>query len=290
MSQERRYIPQIGSRVRMRLFSDYTNLGLPPWTVLHCIGLEGVGDNTVVCQRSLTANGEHDGEIVRVPLSSLDPPCGWQPRYTIHVQPEKVQDVLGWLARGITIRQSQYIGDGSTAFQPMDNSGQPHWKYGEVTDVIPPEDTKDLIRIVMLETEWDAGIPAPCRYCDGTGTHTTNESLEAQTESTATCEFCGVHLGFSFRESWHSHSNNYGRADQGQCKHVYPAGACWVCGGNGKGKQCISSIPAGKERKQAIAQLEAQGWKVWYQKRGQVWMMERETVVKEWGMNAKGGK
>ena len=165
----------------------------------------------------------------------------------------------------------------------MDNSGTPHWKYTEVTDTIHPDQTRDLIRVVKIETKYDAGIPAPCRYCDGSGIHTTNESLEAQTRDTATCEFCGVHLGFSFAERWHSYDTQYGRAGNGQCNHVYGAGECWVCNGTGKVRRCISDIPAGRERKAAIAQLEADGWKVWYQKRGQVWMMERETVIKDWG-------
>lgn len=280
MSQERRYIPTIGARVRLRLFSDYTSLGLPAWSVLHCTGVDV---DKVVCIRSLTANGANDGELVTVPLVAIDPPIGWAPRYTIHCAPDKVADVIAWLNRGITVRQSQYIGDGSTAFQPMDNSGQPHWKFGEVTDVIPPDQTKDLIRVVKLETRYDAGLPCACRYCDGTGIHTSNPSLEAQTNSTATCEFCGVHLGFSFREPWHYHSTQYGKPDKGQCAHVYSAGTCWVCSGTGKGTKYLSEYKPGKERKQAIAELERQGWKVWYQKQGQAWMMERETVVKDWG-------
>jgi hypothetical protein len=44
-----------------------------------------------------------------------------------------------------------------------------------------------------------------------------------------------------------------------------------------------------KERKLAIAELERQGWKVWYQKRGATWWMERETTVKGFGQDAKQG-
>lgn len=281
MSQERRYIPTIGARIRLRLYSDYTKLGLPAWTVLHCTDVDG---DRVSCIRSLTANGEHDGELVTVPLATLDPPIGWKPRYTIHCAPDKVADVLAWLNRGITVRQSQYIGDGSTAFQPMDNSGQPHWKFGEVTDVIPADQTKELIRVVKLETRYDAGLPTDCRYCDGKGIHTSNPNLEAQTESTATCKHCGLHLGFSFNEPWHETSWN--NPLYVACDHAHKAGECWVCNGTGKGIKYISEYKAGKERKAAIAQLESDGWKIWYEKRGQTWMMERETVVKEWGMDA----
>jgi hypothetical protein len=61
------------------------------------------------------------------------------------------------------------------------------------------------------------------------------------------------------------------------------AGECWVCHGNGQGTRYLSAMEPRKERKAAIATLERQGWKIWYQKRGQCWMQERETVVKDWG-------
>jgi len=73
MTQERQYIPTPGTRVRMRLFSDYTSLGLPPWTTLTC---EAVIGNQVVCKRSLTANGERDGDTIAILLSRVEPPCG----------------------------------------------------------------------------------------------------------------------------------------------------------------------------------------------------------------------
>ena len=199
------YTPTIGDSIRLKLFSDYTQYNLPAWSKLTCTGIDG---NNVVCVQSLTANGAHDGELVTVQLGDISAPIGWKERYSIRVSPDKVSEVLAWLSRGIVVRQSQYIGDGSTAFQPLDNSGAPHWKFGEVTDVLTPEQTTEFVEIVQNEYVYDAFIGAPCQYCNGTGIHTTNPSLEEQTANPATCSNCGVHTGFSFTEPYHF-ENNY---------------------------------------------------------------------------------
>jgi len=95
------------------------------------------------------------------------------------------------MRRGIVVRFSQYIGDGSTAFQPMDNSGTPHWKYTEVTDTIHPDQTRDLIRVVKIETKYDAGIPAPCLSVYGRRIHTMGEVLShGITGSLVACSMC----------------------------------------------------------------------------------------------------
>ena len=205
------------------------------------------------------------------------------PRYTIHCAPDKVTEVLAWMARGITVRQSQYIGDGSTVFQPADNAGQPHWKYGEVIDTLTASETTEFISVVSVESHYDAFLPAPCRYCDN-GTHHTNPALESSTASMRKCKHCGLHLGFSFTESWHHGPNGaFGRLDNSQCGHVFTPGSCWVCNGTGQGARYLSEMEPKKERKAAIARLESEGWKVWYQRRGQLWRMERENVVKAFG-------
>ncbi len=276
MTQERHYVPKVGDIVRLRVMSDYTAVGLPYWTRLHATGIDG---DRVVCVRSLTGGEEKDGDLVTIPLSSVSAPVGWKERYTIHAAPDKVDEVLAWMKRGIVVRFSQYIGDGSTAYQPMDNSGQPHWKFGEVTDAIAAYQTKDLIQVVKLETVGDAFVPAPCRYCNGSSVHVANKAMDDQTASTKVCEKCGIHTGFSFTEPWH---NAWNLSDNGVCPEVNPPGWCWVCRGSGLGCRQISELK-GKERKAAIEQLTAKGWKVWYQKEARMWFMERETVVKDFG-------
>ena len=278
---KRKYIPAIGSRVRMHFMNDYTSRGIEAWGVLICTGVDG--DN-VTCQRTSTANGTHDGKLVTIPLNLVESPGGWRERYTIHARPDKVADVLSWMSRGIVVRFSQYIGDGSTAFQPMDNSGQPHWKFGEVTDTIPPGQTRELIQVVKLETE-SAFLPCDCRYCNGTGTHTTNLSLASQSIAESKCPKCGVHTGFSFTEPWHDTASQYLAPTQ-FCSKVRKAGECWCCEGSGQGAKYISELDK-KERKVAIATLARDGWKCWYEKHGQCWMMERETVVKDFGVDVE---
>ena len=197
---ERRYIPKPGVRVRMPLFSDYTEAGLEPWTTLIAKFVTSID---VTCERP-----ENGGTAI-IPLTKIQPPVGWQSRYTIHVQPDKVDDVLAWLKRGISVRFSQYIGDGSTVFQPLDNSETPHWKYTEQTDTLTAEETVEYISVVKVES------------------------------------------------------------------------------GSGRDVRELSEMEPRKERKAAIATLEREGWKVWYQKRGGAWMMERETVIKEFGKEAQ---
>jgi hypothetical protein len=277
MTQERRYVPEIGKRIKLATFSDYSSRELHVWSWME---VQAVSGDTVTAE--ILNGSEHTGQVVTVPLTSVDKPIGWAPRYTIHVQPDKVADVLAWLKRGIVVRQSQYIGDGSTAFQPMDNADQPHWKYGEITDAIPPAECDRVFRVVKLETVYDAGIPSPCQYCNGTGIHTSNPSLTDQTESTDRCETCGVHLHFSFDEPWHRKPNpSHLDKPDSYCSYVKPAGHCWCCNGTGRGIAHLSGMDP-KQRKQAIKTLESEGWKVWYQKRGSMWLMERETVVKDW--------
>jgi hypothetical protein len=285
MSTERRYIPAIGSRVNLRMLSDWQAV-TGDYSSHVMIARELLPDGAVRCELQSTANGVRDGEMLNVPLNRISAPIGWKPRYTIHAAPDKVADVLAWLARGITVRFSRYIGDGSTAFQPADNAGVPHWRFGEVTDTIASEDTRELIRVVKMETVTDAFLPAPCRYCNGSGTHTTNPSLEEQTKDTQTCERCGRHLGFSFTEPWHSHVLPGSIHPEAYCNEKRKPGECWVCNGSGLGARYLSEMEPRKERKYAIRKLETDGWKIWYEKRGRVWFMERETVVKNWGFDA----
>ena len=285
---KRQYIPEIGKRVGLKTLADCQRItGDYNRHVMICREIDLV-NNIAVCELTLTGStNNRDGEMVKVPLSAISPPIGWQANgYTIRCAPDKVDEVLGWMKRGIVVRLSQYIGDGSVCYQPADNSGQPHWKYGEVTDTVKAEDTRELIEIVKLETEWDASIPAVCEYCNGTGVHISNPSLVEQTADTDTCQFCGVHLNFSFNEPWHEPSSRYhwhtGNDDNGRCDKVRKPGECWCCNGTGIGKRYLSSIPP-KERKQVIAGLERKGWRVWYQQQGKSWTMVRETVVKRFG-------
>ena len=273
----------------MRNFNDYTSAGLNPWTVLIVAAIHDLDTSLpwLTCHLMLTQNGERDNEQVTIPLSSLDPPIGWRPRYTIHVEPAKVDEVLSWFSRGIVVRQSQYIGDGSICFQPMDNSDVPHWKFGEVTDVIPPEQCSKVFRVVSLTMFYDAFIPAPCRYCiEGKRTRENNPVLTERNETH--CPKCGHVTGFSFDKPYHDMMYQQYTTEPEtdasrivECPKLRKPAECWVCNGTGNGARYLSEMDR-KERVQAIKMLESQGYKVWYQRRGAMWRMERETVVKDW--------
>lgn len=281
----RHYIPEIGARVKLKTWEDYSNRDLPMWAWLRVYRLDSTAPDAYVKVEILNG-AESSGEYVYVPLASIDPPIGWQPRYTITCTPDKVDAVLGWMSRGVVVRQSQYIGDGSTAFQPLDNSPQPHWKYGEVTEVIPPEQTDALIRVVKLETEYDVGVPSPCRYCIA-GKRTVENNPALLGHDNETCGKCGAIVGFSFDKPYHHsvrnrHENMTNAPASAPCPPARQPAECWVCDGTGIGTTYLSDLSR-KDRNAAIAAMHADGWKVTYVKQGGVgWMRERETVVKDW--------
>lgn len=281
-----RYVPDVGQRIQLKEWSDYRAIA-PAVVVWAWFTVREIGAESLLVEHY---NAGDTGKFFNVPINAVSVPIGWEQRYTIHADGDKLADVLKWIAegRGIAVRFSQYIGDGSVAFQPADNCGQPHWKFGELTDVVTPGQVKDRIRVVKLEQETDIGVPCACRYCNGTGKHRSNDALVSQSDAVETCALCGVHLGFSFTEQWHDRPNEY-HLDKpdAYCAHVKPAGHCWVCNGTGKGLRYLSEMGKGKERTRAILAMKAEGWKVGYERRGAYWWRERETVIKDWGFDAR---
>lgn len=166
----RQYAPPIGKSVRMRNFDDYTSRGIHVWAWLRVHSINSDGATIQVL------NGDTPtGETLTIPLSTINPPIGWEPRYTIYCKPEIGPKVIReWFARGIVVRANHLIGDGSgSAFQPIDNAGIPHWKYPEVTDVIDAADCAKLFRVITVERQdvYDAyRVPdADCAWCHGSG-------------------------------------------------------------------------------------------------------------------------
>lgn len=241
---KRQYIPAVGTLAKMREWSDYTKCNLSPWGWLFVVATHG--DSVKVRHAPSPTDRTKDGPDIDIPLSAIAPPIGWKSHYTIHCAPEKVAEVMAWFERGIVVRQSQYIGDGSTAFQPLDNSGQPSWKFGEVTDTISPEDCPKVFRVVKLETWYDVSAPAPCEYCNGTGTRIAKVCHVPHLAPTVGAEF-----------------------------------PCWTCD-KGTARKHMRSMPT-KEKKALRKALEAEGWKVEYVRRGEgYWVGERETIVHDW--------
>jgi hypothetical protein len=161
----RQYIPPIGKSIKMREWSDYTSRDINAWSWLRVTDRNSDG---VVVQ---VLNGSSPtSRYAHIPYSVIDPPIGWKPRYTIHVSPDKVETVLGWFTRGIVVRQSHDMsGSMPTAFQPMDNSGQPHWQFCEVTDAVPAKECSKVFRVVQFDRQEINFVPsAACKYCAGT--------------------------------------------------------------------------------------------------------------------------
>ena len=146
----RKYIPKVGAKVKLREWSDYTSHNLHVWAWFDVLRVNE--DGTIVLQHD---NAGEKLEVVTVPSETIAAPIGWEPRYTIYCKPEQAEKIVNeWFARGIVVRQSHNLsGSMPTAFQPADNSAQPHWQFPEVTDSIPPELCPQLFRVVSVVTE-----------------------------------------------------------------------------------------------------------------------------------------
>lgn len=246
-----KYIPAIGKRVKFKEWCDYSSRSIHIWAWLEVIEIYET-ENTIKLQ--LTNGPEKLNEFYNVPLNIIEKPIGWRKQYAITVEPEKVDTVLGWLQRGIAVRQCHDLSSaGNTTFQPGDNYSQPHWAYPELTDLVLPEDTKDRIKIVKLEFKYDASIPDICQYCKGTG----------------------------YRIAEEFHVNNKNIPDPPQ--KIGDKFKCFTCK-NGIRDKFISEIVDKKEKQAAIKKLTKEGWKVQYRRRYESgWFMERETIIKDFG-------
>lgn len=280
----RTWKPVTDALVKLKTWSDYTTRGINVWACLKVLTTCGNGHDMCLSIMDVTTDTL---QRVIVPLDAIAPPIGWHERYTITVSPDKVDTVLSWFERGITVRQSHYMPECSTAFQPMDNDDVPGWKFAgdTVVERVKPENCTSIFRVVKLESEMDPGIPTTCPHCvNGKRTPENNPVLVGH--DTEDCPHCGNVAGFSFDRPYHPKGYRYGYVDgitmdNSQCGNVRTAGECWVCNGTGIGKRYLSELSP-KERKQAIADMTRDGWRVFYVRSGSYWVRERETVVKDW--------
>jgi hypothetical protein len=150
MSEQRKYIPEIGKIVKLASIYDYTQ-HLPTLGYWSNLKIRAIDGNQVTVEHY---NAGDTGEVFTVPLAAIEKPVGWKPRYTITVAPDKVDTVLGWMKRGIVCRLSHDLNPYSMpmVFQPLDNSGQPNWRFLEVTDSVPPEECDKVFRVVKIES------------------------------------------------------------------------------------------------------------------------------------------
>jgi hypothetical protein len=183
---ERQYTPKVDSHFKMKEWTDYTSRGINVWAHLKTIAVIG---ETVSFQ---VLNGDKPTEYFSAcPLSAVNPPIGWESRYTIYCNLEQAEKIVSnWFTRGIVVRTNHCIGDSAgSVFQPLDNSSTPHWKYPECTDVIPADDCPKLFRVVsVIEEEITSatlGYPSEpaCKHCQGTGRRSLAELANIRKET-----------------------------------------------------------------------------------------------------------
>ena len=188
MTLSRQYVPTIGKRIKLANWEDYAKVTGKScnweWFTVREVRPE---TNCATIERY---NAGDTGEFFTAHLSQIAPPIGWKSQYTIRCKPEQVEDVLSWFARGIVVRQSHDMsGPMPTAFQPMDNSEQPHWQFCEVTDAVPAAETRKVFRVAKVETEdiYDVYLvpQTDCKHCAGTGRRTLAELAGIRHESIA---------------------------------------------------------------------------------------------------------
>lgn len=262
MTLSRQYVPAVGKSVKMRQWPDYTSRNIIVWAWLR---VKAINSNGAVVQ---VLNGtEPTGEVLTIPLETIAPPIGWKSQYTIYCKPDKIDSVLSWFARGIVVRQSHDIsGSMPTAFQPMDNSDQPHWQFCEVTDAVPAAECSRVFRVVRIETEniYDVYLvpDKECSHCHGTG-HDSIARVNAYRAERG-MEPCDPetisHLGS--RQGWDASTQTFD---------------CMCLRGG------FSNLGRSKRAK-LIKEWTLQGWSTEYHNHGEHswWDRTRETVVQDW--------
>ncbi len=169
-STVRTYCPAVGTKVKLRTWSDYANRTINIWSWLRVASINS--DQTITLR---VLNGDQPSNIepdqdgcfcsgcdilhhtfecpnkawtVTVNPAAIDPPIGWAPTYDIHVSPDKVAMVLSWFTRGIRVKMDHAMDRLSgNCYMPLDVDTAPTWGYG-VCDEIRPEDCPNVFRVI----------------------------------------------------------------------------------------------------------------------------------------------
>lgn len=166
--KEYHYKPNIGQLVKLEDWNAY-RLYAPTVTMWAWFQVKRIDqDNMVLLEHY---NAAPTGNLFVVPLTAIQKPIGWQPRYTIYVEPAKLDSVRSWLPYGVAVRSSHDLSSaGSTSYQPLRDHDKPiHWQYSELTDTVQPEEITDRIKLVKYEENYTVGLLQTCQYCNGTG-------------------------------------------------------------------------------------------------------------------------
>ena len=261
MTLLRQYIPAIGKQVKLRLFSDYTSLRLPPWGYLRVLAIDDQNVSVQHCPAPM--DHSKDGEVISVKLNQIAAPFGWQPRYTITCKSGQVEQVLSWFARGIVVRQSHYLSTSMpVAFQPMDNAAATHWQFPEITDAVPAEECRKVFRVVKIEHEsasnaYLAADPS-CKVCDGTGRR--RLATMAKARQTTVSNLLADEKLLASLTGWNVKTCDF------TC-HCTRGGFARL----GRSK-----------RAKLIKEWEQDGWRTYYHTSVGYWERERTVLVQDW--------
>jgi hypothetical protein len=257
----RQYIPQVGAHVKLRRFDLYTTHQLPTWSWLKVIAIVGY-----MVRLELLNGNEPTGHIQHVPHVDIDPPIGWEPRYTIYCKPDQIDKVLLWFSRGIAVWQSHDLNPNymPKSFTPLDAEGGPGWQFPERTDAIAPEDCAKLIRVVRIDEEEIDFIHDPaCEYCHGSGMRSIDQILTIRGWTKQQLEdSLALDPDKDFFQQYDSASGKF----RCFCRH------------NG-----FSKIGRTK-RAFMVKAWEKEGWKTERVREGNTnyWVRTKETVVHDW--------
>ena len=216
------------------------------------------------------------GQCYDVPLDWIAHPIGWEPRYTIHCEPDQANTIItNWFTRGIVVRANQCIGDsaGST-FQPADNSAQPHWKYPKISDSVSAELCAQVFRVIVAEEEEIGSTAATrmhdptCDHCKGTGRRLLAELATIRNQSTAKLKELMLLPDEPYKVSDKLHLDNYNASDETFDCHCH----------YGMFRRLGRS-----KRAKLIKQWAIDGWVTRYLPyAGGYWIRTRETIVHDW--------
>jgi len=244
------YIPNVGSRVKLKTLGDYYVLGVTPnWQWLR---VESVASE---CAAVTVLDGDEPTDVVGlVSLETIDPPLGWREakpgEFLFFIPPSKVAEVREWYkSRGGAMRWvSKELGvSRPEMLTPAETDGQPtrppHWAYvGESFPVKPEEIGVREETGVTLPVEW---FPK-CDRCDGTGKVSVASLAKVRKET---------------QEATLAALKSDGRTTLVDAKNIQ----CWCCDGTGHKERYIQVrvkkaawigydlFDAGKEKARKIA-------------------------------------
>jgi hypothetical protein len=184
------FVPNVGQRVKLKLFERHWAYGIHAWAWLKVLTAGEFATQVEVL------NGDQPtGDVLLVLTKDIDPPLGWREakpgEYLFTIPPEKVAEVREWFkSRGGAVRwvnKEIGVNRGDVLTPALVNdkpSGPSHWAYvGESFPVKAEEIGVRTETSVPMPVEW---FPA-CDRCGGTGKVTIKSLAKIRKETQKAC-------------------------------------------------------------------------------------------------------